>query len=131
MIYNNCQGDICSNCGECCTDFLPVSPEELETIKRYVKDHNIKETIRIVPSLDVTVDITCPFRDPDNKICKIYEVRPAICKRFMCNKSEEESIAYRDILLSKYGMTNFRREIYGNDQMLNIINMWMSLKNVR
>ena len=40
----------CSNCGQCCSNYLPVGKREIENIKRYIKKHNVKEVKRIFPS---------------------------------------------------------------------------------
>ena len=70
----------CSKCGECCSNFLPISQEELDIIQRYVIKNNIK------PQTEVLVmenRLACPYW---NHKCLIYEVRPLICKEFYCNK---------------------------------------------
>lgn len=71
----------CSGCGECCSDLLPVTKSELEVIRRYVKQHNIKSQ---VPALVNGFYTICPFRSTTG--CVIYEVRPQICRSFICNK---------------------------------------------
>lgn len=71
----------CSGCGNCCSDLLPVTDEELEVIRKYVKKHRIKSQ---VPKVVNGVYLMCPFRS--TKGCVIYEVRPQICKSFVCNK---------------------------------------------
>lgn len=83
-----CNGK-CSNCGQCCSDFLPVSESEIIRIKKYIKQKGIKES-KHIPIISNTMDFTCPFRDNENKKCLIYEVRPEICRRFICSKSMPE-----------------------------------------
>jgi hypothetical protein len=69
----------CSNCGECCTDYLIITDKELKAIKKYLKHH---------PEIhDMTRPVLCPFRDPIRMRCQIYEVRPEICRRFLCHNS--------------------------------------------
>ena len=81
----------CSECGGCCTNYMPISPAEVLRIKKYIKRHNIKEISKINVLLAVpTIDLTCPFRDDTKKICVIYEVRPTVCKLFICNLSKME-----------------------------------------
>lgn len=79
----------CSCCGECCSNCLPVSDKEIIRIKKYIKENNIKAQIHINPLLKnrTTYDMVCPFRDNANKKCLIYEVRPKVCKIFLCNKN--------------------------------------------
>ena len=71
----------CSGCGNCCSDLLPITDEELEVIRKYVKKHKIKSQ---VPKVVNGVYLICPFRS--TKGCVIYEVRPQICRSFVCNK---------------------------------------------
>ncbi len=80
-----CDGK-CSNCGECCSNFLPLSRKEVKRIKAYIKKHHIKEQRH---NALMGVDMTCPFRDETNKKCLIYEVRPGICRTFTCNQSHD------------------------------------------
>lgn len=85
----------CSNCGECCTDFIPMSRSEVNRIKKYLKSHpEIKEQRHALAKYD----ITCPFRSHDQKKCLIYEVRPEVCRRFLCNKDQNS------LLRDKYEM---------------------------
>lgn len=80
LIVDNTVGGKCSKCGECCSNFLPISQEELDIIQRYVIKNNIK------PQTEVLVmenRLSCPYW---NHKCLIYEVRPLICKEFYCNK---------------------------------------------
>ena len=82
-----CNGK-CSNCGNCCVPYLPITTQEYKIIKRYIKKHNIKE---IRPRYEGdNVYISCPFRDYKNKRCTIYPVRPEVCRKFLCSKSELE-----------------------------------------
>lgn len=76
------QNGKCSNCGECCSNLLPLSEREIRTIKSYIKRNKIKEQRH---NARVGTDMTCPFRDEANKKCLIYSVRPQICRSFMCN----------------------------------------------
>lgn len=61
----------CKNCGECC-GLVPISEKEYNDIKKYCIENNIKP--KKVGMLD------CHFRDNENKICMVYEVRPTLCK---------------------------------------------------
>lgn len=68
----------CSNCGNCCGNLLPLTPTEINIIRIYIKEHDIKE-------IKHSDNLTCPFRDDENRICTIYEVRPYICKFWRCD----------------------------------------------
>ena len=103
----------CSNCGSCCGDFLPVLAKELRTIHRFLMKHPIKEQIHRYPTATPMVDITCPFRSDTEKKCLIYEVRPAICRDFRCDKPKKKIKADRDLYHDKYGVCDMRKEFYG------------------
>lgn len=86
-IVDNCNGEHCSDCGECCTDFIPLSKNEVRIIKRYIKDNNIPE--QVYQDKD-NLDVRCPFYVKDSaKHCSIYPVRPQVCRGFKCCLSEE------------------------------------------
>ena len=89
----------CSNCGQCCSNCLPLSEAEIKKIKAYVKQHKIKEQRHNVA---VGVDMTCPFRDEANRKCLIYEIRPAICREFVCNHTQINRVVF------------MRAEFFGN-----------------
>lgn len=71
----------CSKCGECCTNFLPISQKEVDIIQKYVINNKIRPQTHI---LVMQNRLTCPYYD--GKRCLIYEVRPLICKEFYCYK---------------------------------------------
>lgn len=75
----------CSNCGNCCSNILPISSKEVKQIKRYIEKHGIKEQFRAFPVSTPLFDMTCPFRSETEKKCLIYEVRPQICRSFRCD----------------------------------------------
>lgn len=84
-VYNFTKDGKCVSCGNCCTAILPVTKEELKAIKRYIKRKHIKP----VKNINVDLDLTCPFRNDTEKKCNIYEVRPAICRDFKCDKPQK------------------------------------------
>ena len=93
--YNlTCKGE-CTQCGKCCGNLLPMTDEEVLTIKNYIKKNNIKEHSHIVALLaKPTIDMTCPFLD-DSKSCEkctIYEVRPKICRDFICDPKQRPKV---------------------------------------
>ena len=104
----------CSGCGSCCTDFLPVSREEIERIHAYVKKHHLKEHVTVVmksPSLDMT----CPFRDNVKKRCDIYEIRPEICRCFQCDQDMEHINTNKAVFYQKNHVTSMRGEFFCNE----------------
>lgn len=90
----------CSKCGNCCGLFIPFTNKELNIIKDYVSKHNILPCNRLK---GLTFTARCCFYDEDKKCCNIYEVRPYVCKDFMCN--HKDWIKRRDEY-EKYGDYN-------------------------
>lgn len=78
----------CSRCGECCTNFLPVTQKEIEIIQDYVIANKIRAQKQM---LVMQNRLTCPYYD--GKKCLIYEVRPLICKEFYCYKKPTAELA--------------------------------------
>ena len=62
----------CSECGSCCSNFIPISSKEIKQIKWYIRKHHIKECRHnFTASL---MDLTCPFLmdDKAKEKCSIY-----------------------------------------------------------
>ena len=103
----------CSGCGECCSNMLPMSTDEVRQIKAYIKKHNIKEQRH---NFLQGIDMTCPFRDELNRKCLVYEVRPAICREFVCNHTVED-IKKAKIALHKINrVVLMRNEFFGSNE---------------
>lgn len=111
-VYDFTVDSQCSGCGQCCSNFLPVSDKEIRQIKRYIDKHKIKEQRHFVPSAGEYVDLTCPFRDNTGHRCVIYEVRPAICRDFQCDKPKKGIMANRAMYEGKYRGINVRETFY-------------------
>jgi len=75
----------CSKCGKCCGLFIPVTKKEVSTIKQYVKENNIKPENRYNGK---DLELRCPFLDLKNHKCKIYSVRPFVCRDFICSRKD-------------------------------------------
>lgn len=116
IVNKTCNGK-CSNCGECCVDFLPIDKKEIETIKRYIRRNSVKEC-RHLSIFDKRIDLTCPFRDNVNKKCTIYEVRPAICRHFICSKPEADIYKQRDLFYRTKNLVCMRN-VFFNGMPLN------------
>lgn len=89
--YDNTINGVCSECGECCSNRLPMSQKEINQIKIYIKEHNIVEQKHGVFALaKASIDLTCPFLDDTKKIhkCTIYPVRPQVCKEYICSSGK-------------------------------------------
>jgi Fe-S-cluster containining protein len=91
-LFNFTKDGKCSQCGECCTNLLPMSDKEIREVKRYILKHRIDEYRHLLPLTANTYDMTCPFRDNTNKKCTIYEVRPQICRSFICDNEKRARI---------------------------------------
>lgn len=105
-----CNGK-CSNCGQCCGDILHLSKQEIKRIDDYLKKHKVEPTPRCIL---FDYDNTCPFRDKTNKRCKIYEVRPDICRVYKCDKSPEVVARNRE-LNNKGKLPRSMRQLFFND----------------
>lgn len=118
MYRCNCVDGQCSGCGECCTDLLPVSPQELRRLKEYAKAHHLKEH-RQAPFFDrKAVDLTCPFRNQQTGKCDVYKVRPQICRDFICSKKLEDAKRDRNLFHITRRPYSLRWEIFGNDEVV-------------
>ena len=106
-----CNGE-CTQCGNCCSNLLPMTEEEIATIRKYIKVHHIREYRHNYP-IAITTDATCPFLDDDKRCekCTIYEVRPKICRDFICCPSKRKPIDIKHTL--KCRAVDVRKEFYG------------------
>lgn len=111
MVIDFTKDGKCSNCGKCCSNCLPLSEAEIKRIKAYVKKHNIKEQRHNFAS---GTDMTCPFRDERNRKCTIYEIRPAICREFMCNHTHDDIMKAKLDIHKINRVVFMRAEFFGN-----------------
>lgn len=111
-VYDFTVNGECSNCGACCSDFLPVSDGEVNAIRRYIKKHGIKPHKKTPPTAEPTVDMTCPFRNDLERKCDIYPVRPAICRDFRCDKPRKEIMANKAMYHGKYTVRVMRETFF-------------------
>ncbi len=119
---NNCKDGRCSQCGECCADLLPLSPDEIKRIKAYMKAHPVKMHHRNYPIMqNQYADLTCPFRNNAEKKCDIYEVRPQICRSFICSKTMEHAIGERDLVSKDRVTRSMRNEFFGDHSTLDLV----------
>ena len=108
----------CSGCGECCSNYLPISSKEIKEIHRYVKKHKIKECKHALSPLvnQEILDFVCPFLDmskPADK-CTIYQVRPFICRSYTCQKFKDGNMDDRaKMLRQKMIPVDMREEFFG------------------
>lgn len=77
----------CSRCGNCCAATIPLTRKEEKRIRKYILENKIEpEEFEIGDK----INLQCCFYDRKNKLCKIYEVRPSICRSFKCNRNIKE-----------------------------------------
>ena len=86
----------CNNCGRCCANVLMLSQNEINIIKDYIKKYDIVPT-NLNQVFDIEQQNICPFRDINNKKCKIYKVRPSICQSFNCNSDYSSIMNYKGV----------------------------------
>lgn len=111
-VYDFTKNGKCSSCGSCCSRYLPLSSKELKEIKRYVKKYHIKPQKHLMPTTEPTFDLTCPFRDDNNRICTIYSLRPQICRSFKCDKPKKDIWATKREFHARYRVVDMRKEIW-------------------
>ena len=102
----------CSNCGECCTDILPLSEEEVYKIKEYMRNHKLLENNKEAGNF------ICPFRNQALKKCDIYEVRPFICQKFKCDTPPQKAEFTRDEITKSRKSYSMKYEFFNNDNNL-------------
>ena len=116
-VYDFTKDGKCSNCGQCCADLLPISDEEVRKIRAYIKRNNIKEQKHFLPIVLVPeFDLTCPFRSNAERKCVIYEVRPAICRDFQCDKPRKRIEADKDMYHGLYAPHSMRLTFFGSEE---------------
>ena len=103
----------CSKCGECCTNFLPVTQKEIDEIQKYVIKNNIRPQKQM---LIMQNRLSCPYYD--GKKCLIYKARPLICKEFYCYKkisieSAKKMLAEKRITVNMWGIAEEIDKISG------------------
>ena len=112
--YNFCKKGKCIECGKCCSNILPMSPVEIDRIKAHIVEHNIQPTVRINALTVASFDMNCPFMDDVKSChkCKIYEVRPQICRDFICDPKQRKApklADYMDVYFVDVRETFFER----------------------
>lgn len=83
----------CSRCGNCCSAMIPLTRKEENQIRNYIKEN------QIAPEFfqnENNINLQCCFYDREKKECKIYNVRPKICRSFKCNRPISELNKERD-----------------------------------
>lgn len=97
-VYDLTNNGKCSNCGNCCSNILPITKKEIIEIKKYIKEHDVKEQNHMTFVFSTqSIDMVCPFCDINKELkCTIYPVRPSICKIFLCANTARRNIHLSD-----------------------------------
>lgn len=117
-LYNYTKDGKCSGCGNCCSNLLPMNQKEADTIHRYIKKYGIKECKHMLPVAKPVLDMTCPFLDTDKKSekCRIYPVRPEICKQFVCD-NEQRAKHNRKLIGQTRTVIDVRKEFFNESHI--------------
>lgn len=116
-VFDYTENGQCSNCGECCSDFFPISQEEIKRIKAYIKKNGIPAQKHFLPLAKYPqADFTCPFRNNTERKCMIYEVRPAICRDFRCDKPRKNIEADEAMYHGLYAPHSMRMTFFGGEE---------------
>lgn len=116
----------CSRCGNCCAALLPITRKEEKRIREYIKINKIEPEFF---KNGKDMNLQCCFYDRKNKVCKIYEVKPSICRSFKCNRNiqdlEKEKVeAHKRAYWNKIvddkisNLTDMRLLFYGDPRSL-------------
>ena len=89
----------CARCGECCRRCSPIyiREKELTPLIEYLAEHqiNVKNNLRSLPYDGEGYSLIaspCPFLDNSN--CKVYTVRPEVCRTFPYNLFKSPGSGY-------------------------------------
>ena len=103
----------CSRCGRCCSNLLSMTLEDVRRIKSYLQ---IYKVIPAPPARPDRFD-SCPFCDLSEKeaTCMIYEARPAICRKFLCNADvlARQYDINGDLVPDSIGQVDCRKTFFG------------------
>ena len=99
----------CNNCGKCCSNYLPLSYDEIKKLRVLAKGRKSNKNF-----LDKDYYSTCPFLNSSNR-CDIYEDRPAICRAYTCEKFVKQDFSGLDFN-KKFKLVNLREEIFNEDK---------------
>lgn len=128
-LTNFCKNGMCSNCGECCSDTLHLSNEEIKRIDEYLKEHKITPApYRTINNGNETLDNGCPFRNDVMKLCTIYPVRPEICQVFKCDTPVEKAIKIRDFTNYNKLPRSMRLVFFNDDRNQRLMKKYFGLK---
>lgn len=101
----------CKKCGQCCSNYLPLTTEEIKRLKKLAKKEN--KPIYLKDWKDC-----CPFLNSKMQ-CDIYKDRPIICQEYNCYNFENHTYSKRFMQIlekeeNKFRLVDIRKEIFNN-----------------
>lgn len=114
-IYDYTVDGKCCGCGNCCSAILPMNDKEIREIRQYIETHHIEECKHLIPLARQPFDMTCPFLDTDKKKdkCRIYPVRPFICRKFICDSEQRAKMTRAEVGQTRR-IVAVREEFFGD-----------------
>lgn len=114
-VYDLTNNGECTKCGSCCSNILPMTKSEIEVIRKYIREHGIKQCRTLIPTVTPLSDMTCPFLDTkkDMDKCKIYQVRPKVCRDFICCPHKRPNVPLKYALTAK--VVDVRKEFFNEN----------------
>lgn len=109
----------CGKCGRCCSNTIPISDEEVTVMRDYVQRNGIQpyRGNRGMACVSFKIgntdfsEVMCPLRHPE-KGCMIYNVRPKICRVFVCNNTTTAIVQQEMHNTGKYPVRNIDEAIF-------------------
>ena len=127
IVNKTCNGN-CSNCGECCSDILPLSSRDITRIKNYLKNHRIER--HNLTNCFIRYNFCCPFRNDKERKCDIYEVRPEICRVFKCDIPPEKAKLNRDLIENKHPAQSMTHLFFNDSTNRDVLKIVQKSKKV-
>ena len=108
----------CSRCGRCCSNLLSMTLEDVRRIRSYLQMYQVIPAPLARPDKFRSIPFdSCPFCDFSGKkaTCMIYEARPAICRKFLCNADvlAERYDINGDLVPNSIGQVDCRKTFFG------------------
>ena len=91
-----------------------MTKKEVDGIHRYIEKNNICEINYLFPTATPILNMTCAFLDlrKGKDKCRIYSVRPNVCRGFICNKEERDKSRVQ-LDEGNIKIINVRKEFFG------------------
>ncbi len=101
----------CEKCGECCKPKILCSEEDIDRIKKtgllersFIEQDNSDD--KVMKQKYDKEDYYCIFFDTKSNMCKIYDHRPEVCRKypFFDNGLKIKSCKPKEIFRQKFGI---------------------------